>query len=90
MVEQITPKKNPFFAGPQTGAQPKPVQPQAAQPRVQPSPAQPKPIKPPVRANAKQNKKVLMIAGVVVAVIVVGVILFFLLGTFGSEVATKI
>jgi len=84
MVQEITPKKNPFFAGPQTGARP------------QPRPMQPRPIPGrPVQlmqrpSSAGQNKKVFMVAGIIIAVIVVGVILYFLWGTFGGELATKL
>ena len=88
MAEVITPKKNPFFAGPQTGARPRPIQPRPMQPRPGQQPIRKPGVKPP--SPASQNKKVFMIAGIIVAVLVVGVILYFLLATFGGEFSTKL
>ena len=100
MVEEITPSRNPFFAGPQKkqpqqpvqpSAQPvQPVQPQQPVPQQQPKPVQPKPVQPQGEGFFHKNKKLLLIVGVVA---IVAVALFLALkfgGVFGGEYVSKV
>ncbi|MFH1972291.1 MAG: hypothetical protein ABIJ18_02320 [archaeon] len=94
MVDQVTPNRNPFFAGPTQGqpAQQTPVQPQ---PAVQPQPTVQQPVQPsqPIAIGPsffEQNKVALMIVGaVIVFLIVIGIILYFGLGALIGEASTK-
>ncbi len=91
MAQQVTPQRNPFFAGPQSGAPAQPAPPvQPAQPGKPAPGAQPKPTPKAGGSFLQKNKAMLIVAGAIVFLVVVGVIVFLLVGSLGTEVSTKV
>ncbi|MAG78370.1 hypothetical protein CL616_03330 [archaeon] len=87
MAEPITPKRSPFFAGPQAGRpQPKPVVKPVTRPGVRPIPQKAVP------SAASQNKKVMLIVGIVVVAVllIAGIAGYFLWQSFTTELITKL